>query len=233
MRSCAVALALFALVTSGAAEAAKTPASPCGDTVTVRRGDTLSTIARRCEVSEVTLLGANPGIQGSGDLRVGETLRVQQSEGTAQRVGTRINSLVRDANNAIGELADKVGSSVQDLLDKNPDLRSRLDRLGHQMGLTEGPAPASVSIAPQSGPPGSSVRITASGLPKDSPVAIGAGPPGSAFEILRRERSSAAGTLAAELTVPEWVNTGAALVFVVTDGEHHIEGRSEGFRVTP
>ena len=139
MRSCVVALALFALVTGGAAEAAKTPASPCGDNVIVRRGDTLSTIARRCEVSEGTPPGANPGIQGSGDLRVGETLRVQQSEGTAQRVGTRINSLVRDANNAIGELADKVGSSVQDLLDKNPDLRSRLDRLGHQMGLTEGP----------------------------------------------------------------------------------------------
>ena len=232
MRSRPLALALFTLMVGGTAGAAEAAVSPCGDSTVVRRGDTLSSIARRCEVSEGALLGANPGIQGSGDLRVDETIRVQESEGTSQRVGTRLNNFVREANDAIGQLADKVGSSVQDLLDKNPDLRTRLDRLGHQMGLTEGPAPASVSIAPQSGPTGSPVKITASGLPKDSPVAIGAGPPGSAYEILLRERSSAAGTLAAELQVPQWVEPGSALVFVVTDGEQHIEGRSEYFRVT-
>jgi LysM domain-containing protein len=227
-----LAVALFALVVSCVAEAAEAPPSPCGDTTVVRRGDTLSSIALRCEVSEGALLGANPGIQGSGDLRVGDTIRVQESEGAAQRVGTRLNSFVRDANQAIGQLADKVGSSVQDLLDKNPDLKSRLDRLGHQMGLTEGPAPATVSVAPQSGPAGSPVKITASGLPKDSPVAIGAGPPGSAYEILGRGHSSAAGALGAELQVPEWADPGSVLVFVITNGEHHIEGRSEHFRVT-
>jgi LysM repeat protein len=233
MRSGHGALALFALVIGSVAAAAEAPVSPCGDSTVVRRGDTLSSIAQRCEVSEGALLGANPGTGGSGDLRVGDTIRVQESEGTAQRVGTRLNSLVREANNAIGQLADRVGSSVQDLLDKNPDLKARLDRLGHQMGLAEGPAPASVSVAPKSGPAGSPVKITASGLRKDSPVAIGAGPPGAAYEILRRERSSAAGTLTTELQVPEWVEPGSDLVFVASDGEHHIEGRSEPFRVTP
>jgi LysM repeat protein len=233
MRSRLVATALFALVIGGAAKGAEAPASSCGDSTVVRRGDTLSSIAQRCEVFEGALLGANPGVRGSGDLRVGDTIRVRESEGTAQRVGTRINSLVREANHAIGQLADTAGASVQDLLDRNPYLKARLDRLGRQMGLTEGPAPASVSVAPPSGPAGSPVKIAASGLPKDSPVAIGVGPPGAAYEVLRRERGSAAGTLAAELQVPNWIEPGSALVFVVSDGEHHIEGRSKPFRVTP
>jgi LysM repeat protein len=232
MRFFSAGLALSLLLIGAAAEAAKAPSSPCGANLVVRRGDTLSTIAQRCEVSEGALLGANPGIRGSGDLRVGETIRVQESEGPAQRVGTRFNSFVRDANRTVGELADKIGSSVQGLLDRNPDLKSRLDRLGQQMGLTEGPAPAVVSVTPQSGPPGSLVKISASGLPKDSPVAIGAGPPGSAYEILRRERSSASGSLATELQVPKWVDPGSSVVFVVTDGAH-IAGRSEFFRITP
>ena len=49
------------LVIGGSADAAGAPASPCGDSTVVRRGDTLSTIAQRCEVSEGAILGGEPG----------------------------------------------------------------------------------------------------------------------------------------------------------------------------
>ena len=207
------AILASSILTAGAASA-----SPCGNSVEVLGGDTISSIADRCEVSEAALLNANPAIEGSADLQVGGTLHIEVSGSTQGKVGSMLSSFSRKATNAVGALAGNVGSSVQDLLDKNPDLKTRLDTLGSKVGLTGNQPAATLSVSPLSGPPGTRVSITASGLPKNSPVAVGAGPPGSAFAIIGNAQTSASGTLDTTVKVPLDQGTSSILVFNLSTG---------------
>ena len=78
----------------------------------VLKGDTLSSIAARCAVSEGDLSNANPAIQGSTDLQVGSSLRVEPMDGTGRTVARMFGSLSRRAGRSIADLAGVVGSSV-------------------------------------------------------------------------------------------------------------------------
>lgn len=204
-------------------------ASPCGTSVEVRSGDTVSSLADRCDVSEAALLNANPAIEGSADLQVGGTLHIEASGSTQSQVGSVLGSFSRKATNAVGALAGNVGSSVQDLLDKNPDLKHRLDTLGSKVGLTNGEAAATLSVSPLSGQPGSSVSITATGLPKNGPVTLGAGPPGSAYAIVGNAQTSASGTLDTTVKVPEG-QAASSIIFNVSTGDG-VAARSDRFTI--
>ncbi len=215
---------------SAIAEAAG-PDSPCGKTATIQRNDTLSSIAARCDASEISLLDANPGIQGSSDLQVGATLHVPAAGGEAQGVGAAVSSFSRQAGNAMSALADGMGSSVDDLLDKNPDLKARVDKLGSTVGLSGDQSHAAVTILPRSGPPGAKVTITANGLRPNSPVAIGAGAPGAAYSIIGHTQSTAEGTLETDVTVPNDFRPGQDVVFsIATDS--HVAARARRFAVS-
>jgi LysM repeat protein len=72
-------ISAFALLTPTTAEAQ----SPCGDTVTVVRGDTLRGIARRCDVTYSELLAANPQIANPNLIYVGQQINIPQ-EGQPQ-----------------------------------------------------------------------------------------------------------------------------------------------------
>ena len=190
----------------------------CGASTTVQKGDTLSSIADRCSVSEAALLDANPTIQGSADLQVGEQLTVDHGSGTEQKVGAALSTFSRKASNAIGALAGDVGSSVADLLDKNPDLKARVDKLGSQAGLTGGREAPTAAVSPQTGRSGSTVTITASGLPANSALAIGAGAPGTAYDVIAHAQSTANGTMTTTVQVPQDTTQGQVLVFSVATG---------------
>lgn len=56
--------------------AAADGAAACGESYTVRRGDSLSAIARRCGTTVSSLLGANPAIADPDLIRVGQVLRL-------------------------------------------------------------------------------------------------------------------------------------------------------------
>ena len=211
--------------------ASSDPASSCGTTVTVRAADTLSRIAERCDVTEAALLNANPTIQGSGDLHVGSTLRIDEGNSTAQNVDAALTAVARRASTAIGSLAGDVGTSVQDLLDKNPDLKSRVDRLGNQVALTGKGQAATATVSPQTGPSGSTVSILARGLAPNSPVAIGAGPPGTAYSVIGHAQSTADGAMAATLKVPDSTKRGQVVVFSVATGSG-VAARTGRFVVT-
>ena len=229
MRPLLIALAMSAPCLTGPARAA--PSSPCSASVIVQRGDTISSIASRCDVSEATLLASNPSVQSSGDLMVGGALRTRSADG-GQRVGMALNSLANNAGNAVSALADRVGSSAQGLLDRNPDLKTRLQGLGDQVGLTDRDSDRSVAVAPRSGPPGSTVTVTATGLAKGQRMTIGAGAPGTAVEAIHDARTSDEGTLSANVRVPDAADPGKQLVFVVIGASNAIEGRSGRFDVT-
>lgn len=190
-------------------------ATPCDGTVVIQHNDTLSSIAARCNVSEALLLNANPSIQGSGDLQVGATLQVRPGDGGG--VGATVRSFSRRAGDTVGTLASDVGSSVRDLLDKNPDLKARLDKVGSTVGLT-GDQAAMATVLPRSGPPGSMVTITVNGLQPSSPISIGVGAPGAAYTVIGHAQSTKSGTVESKVTVPNDAMSGNGIVFSIGTG---------------
>lgn len=72
-------LACAALVVVGLASAPAGAQQSCGDSYTIRSGDTLSAVASRCGVPLNDLLGANPGIEPRR-LSVGQTIALPGTE---------------------------------------------------------------------------------------------------------------------------------------------------------
>lgn len=217
-RLCVSAVAIAGGVLASDEGMAQVVNDACRNGVTVERGDTLSRIAARCDVSEGSILAANPGVNGSNDLQVGETLRIESADASGEGFERKLNSFASDANDALGRVAGRVGASVQDLLDKNPDLKSRLDRLGSKIGLGDGTTKAALTVTPASGTAGSTVTLAGTGLPGNSPVSIGAAAPGSAYEVIQTGRTSSTGTLDAHVQVPTWASAGGSLRFIVKTG---------------
>jgi LysM repeat protein len=198
--------------------------------VTVVRGDTLSRIAERCNVSEGRLMRANPRVDASDDLRAGMQLKL--SAGADRALTDRFRSFADQAGDTLSGLANDIGSSVDDLLDKNPDLRSRLRSVGDRLNIPGVNAEtAKVSVSPERGAVGSSVTVSAVGLPPDRPVVIGAGPPGQAYEVLDRGRTTPAGTLQATVEIPRSAEIGKPLRIVVSGAEGQWSARSSSFDV--
>jgi LysM repeat protein len=207
--------------------------SSCGPSVTVARGDTLSRIAERCDVSELAILRANPRIDGSSDLQVGMELKLEGVGGfSLDRAANRLQSYAQEAGDALANFAGKIGSSVEDLLNSNPDLHQRLRQLGDRLSIPGVDADkARISFEPPRGPPGTPVTISAVGLPPNAPVTIAGGPPRSAHEILDRARTSSDGTLQATVRVPEWAGDHRRFVFVVANADGTLRARSQAFEV--
>lgn len=225
------------LLQPGPIRAQEAQASPCGETVVVERGDTLSRIAGRCGVGEGAILRANPRIQGSADLQVGATIQLRPgSAGVGLGLGQatdRLGAFASDLGGALGEIAGRVGSSVEDLLAKNPDLQGRLRQFGTRLGVTDaGARAAGVSILPRSGPAGTAVALSAKGLPANTPVLLGGGAPGAAYEVLDSALTGGDGALEAAVRVPGWAGVAGPFVFVVAGAERGVLARSEPFLVT-
>jgi LysM repeat protein len=71
-------VALLALVIMlGTAQAAAAQ-GPCGETYTVLPGDTLTSIARRCETTVQAILQANPQIVNPNRIFVGQRIVIPQ-----------------------------------------------------------------------------------------------------------------------------------------------------------
>jgi LysM repeat protein len=206
-------------------------AATCGEAVVVQRGDTLSRIAERCDVSEGQLLRANPQIQGSHDLRVGTEVRLS-SFGDAL-TADRLRSFARDAADALSSLAQEFGSSVEDLLKRNPDLQQWLRNLGERLNVPPGDFDkARITVSPQSGPTGTAVTISGVGLPPNTPVMIAGGAPRAAYEVLDRVQTSADGTLQATLQVPDWAGTEKRFVFIIIGVDRDWKARSSPFEIS-
>ena len=224
------ALVAFLGTSPGLAQEAR---PTCGDTAVVKRSDTLSSIADRCDTTEAAILRSNPGIEGSNDLQVGRKINLRSSTSSSQETTERLRSLARETGNALTDMAQELGASVDDLLNKNPDLQQRLRRLGDRFNIPGVDADkAQVSLTPESGAAGSTVTVSATGLPPDRPVAIGGGAPRSAYEVLDNARTTAEGTFQASVKIPEWASDYDRFVLTIADTEGEWKVRSAPFQIT-
>jgi len=222
--------ACVALLLLGSGPVWAQPSASCGDATRVSRSDTLSSIAARCDTSEAAILRANPAVEGSDDLRVGRELRLTAS--TTQPTTERLGSLAREAGSALSGMAQDLTSSVDNLLDKNPDLRQRLGGIGDRINSTNvDVSKAEVLLTPGSGTVGTTVTVSAEGLPADTAVVIGGGAPRTAYEVLQRARTTAGGTLQASIRIPEWSTGQERFVVTVAADEGGWKVRSAPFQI--
>jgi len=222
------------LLTGGSVPALAQPVrSPCGHAVTVRRADTLSSIAERCDVDEADILRANPGIKGSADLVAGSQVQLPTPSSGSAGPAERLGSAAREAGDALAGFAKDLGASVDDLLKKNPDLHQRLRQLGEGLDIPGIDASrAQVSVSPDSGPVGSTVTLSAVGLPRNAPVRIGGGAPRSAYDVIDTARTGSDGTLQVNIQVPASAGNADRIVFTIAGAKDGWQVHSSPFRVT-
>ena len=92
--------------------------SACSSALTVARGDTLSAISSRCEVSVDELMEAN-GIDDPRALRVGDTLKIPGPD------WENASGYVTGPGDTLGSIARELRLPASSLLELNPDIDPR------------------------------------------------------------------------------------------------------------
>jgi hypothetical protein len=193
----------------------------CGDKIAVMRGDTLSSIADRCDVTERTLIRLNPNVDGSRDLRVGMELQTRDKAGSgASSALGQLGALAGEAADTVSGVARELGSSVKDFMDKNPEVRQRLERFDRQLrGSESNSVQGTLSVSPMQGAVGDALTVTAQGLPPNTPVIIGAGRPQAAYEVIDQARTGSDGTLQTSIWIPDWAMDNRLAVVVAAQND--------------
>ncbi|MEJ2301908.1 MAG: LysM peptidoglycan-binding domain-containing protein [Anaerolineales bacterium] len=135
MHLLAIGSMLLATLTFTTAAAAQ---STCGATYTVKSGDTLSSIAKMCNVPFNSLVEANPQIANPNQLSAGEQISIPES--TASDTGGSVY-IVQPGDN-LTSIAQRFGTTVNTLLQLNPQITDpSLIYPGEQIVLPSGIIP--------------------------------------------------------------------------------------------
>ena len=219
-----LAVTLFTLLLGGTSFAAT---GSCGDEVVVKRADNLSQIAERCEVSERTILLANPGVESSQDLKVGEMLHLDPIQHAQESFGSTARALTQSAKKGVQGLTSSIGSSVEGFMNRNPDVKAKLNDLGEGIGLSSRDAVGTVSVTPQNPDASGEVTLSVDDLPHNGEFDIGVGTPGHAYEVAAQATASATGHVETQIVLPDWLSSGSKAIFVLTDPGGTILARSK------
>ncbi len=231
-------LGLCLVIAAGLTERA---AAQCNNQVQIKAGETLSSLAERCDVTETRILALNPNIEGSKDLRAGMILNLaapsdndaaQRTRAAEDSLLGRFKSYAEEASETLEGGAEAFKQSVEQFIAQNPDLHQRVRRLGERLnvpGLQNTDAQISLSI--RTGSPGTPVTLSAIGLPRNQRVAMAGGAPDGEFRILESGRTSAEGTLQTTVLLPQWADPERDFIFVIANREIDVAVRSGVFKV--
>ena len=89
-----------------------------------------------------------------------------------------------------------------------------------------------VSLAPTSGPPGTTIQVTAEGFPPLKAVTVALGSEEAEDQVVRTVKTEDDGSVAAEVDVPASAEPGEELFVVVTEASGPVEAVSAAFEVT-
>ncbi|HHX44795.1 MAG TPA: LysM peptidoglycan-binding domain-containing protein [Chloroflexi bacterium] len=180
----------------------------CGPIYTVVEGDTLFSIARRCGVSVEQILAANPGVPDPNRILVGQRL-VLPSGGP--------NIYVVREGETLFSIAQRFGTTVEALLAVNPGITDPNRILAgqvlviHDPGFrppprTPTPFPpvgvASVTLSPNSGPPGTVVQVFGAGLTGNATVNVLLGRSFGELSVVATVVADAQGRALAHVSIP-------------------------------
>ncbi|MCX2725623.1 LysM peptidoglycan-binding domain-containing protein [Roseibium salinum] len=224
-------LAAFSVVIllSGASAGAQ---SPCAGEYVMQPGDTLQKVTQQCRVALPELMAANPQIGNVRNIAVGTRINIPGATGGDD--DARLPHATRKVapGDTLFSLAESLGTSVDALLEANPDLE--MDDL--PVGLTiriprfapggpDGPIAKdpTINVQPRAGGPGTPITVSGDNYLPGQTVQIGVGPPESEWRSLERTRVQAGGEVEARVRIPENAAPGEDLVFVI----HTRDGRTE------
>lgn len=128
-------------------------------------------------------------------------------------------------------IARECNTSVAALLNANPEITDpSLIYVGQVLEIPDGNTLRAVTIRPQSGPPGTLIRLYASGFPPGAQVEVGIGPPESEYVVVATREIGADGELVAPLQIsPRIEPPNERVAVVVLNG---VETVSQPFTVT-
>lgn len=220
--------------------------SPCGPSWTVSLGDTLAEIAASCGTTVSALARANDDITDPDVIHVGQVIRIP---GGGAPPDDEPNGDERTHTVSAGEtlagIASRYGTTVSAIARANASVTNpNIIHVGQVLtipGVAPRPSPpparpepreAHASISPDSGPPGTTVRLTGSGLPANAHVQVGRGLARSEYEVVERVHSDAQGNVSTTATVPSHADPGDRWVFVLVTEDPRVRAVSGEFQVT-
>jgi len=89
-----------------------------------------------------------------------------------------------------------------------------------------------ITVEPLTGPPGTEVRVRATGFPPDAVIDVGFGPPRAKYDLIARTRTDGNGSTAATVLVPARAQPGQPYVFVMAYPPTFLRITSDIFTVT-
>jgi len=213
----------------------------CGNEVQVREGETLSSLAQRCDVTESRILDLKPGIEGSKDLKAGMTLNLTapsakdiaaKAREAADSLFARLKSYAKEAGQSIEGAAETATQSIEDFVQRNPDLHQRVRKLGQRLNIPGmEKAEAQISLSLRTGAPGTPVTLSAIGLPPNQRVDIAGGAPEGDYRVIESALTSAEGTLQVTVRLPLWADPQRDFIFVIASSDIDVAARSAKFDV--
>ncbi len=134
MRKTLALLLLVGLLATSAALSRPVSAQSCGETYVVQKGDTLGSIAEKCDISYVVLININYEIEDPDLIRPGQTIRLTAeipiyttpASGPGSNLGLQEGGqyyIVRRGD-SLARIAYLYNTTVYDLLQANPQLNN-------------------------------------------------------------------------------------------------------------
>jgi LysM repeat protein len=224
--------------------------SPCGASVTVAPGDTLGRIAARCGTTLSALLQANPQITNPNVVHVGQTIRMPGAVAAPPLApvpptyapppvappGAYGTYTVRPGD-TLATIADLLAIPLAQLLSANPNVDPRFLRPGltirvpgdrRPIGRPDAPR---LRVEPDTARPGSSVELSARGLPPDSRATILGGTDLGNLVTIERTSVDARGRLRTSVRLPDWARPGQPFYFAVRTWWPRAEAVADPIRI--
>jgi LysM repeat protein len=202
---------------------------------TVRRGDTVSSIARANGMTMAQMIELNPDLDAR-TMRPGDVVRVRGGVAPPARDDT-VRYIVRPGD-TLGSIARASGVPRRQIRDLNPNVDFRALRVGDVVRLPAGAAPpapapveAAVAISPASGAPGSPVQVSASGFAPSARLRLMAGLTTANLRELQLVTADARGRAALTVRVPDWAARAGSIVFAYETTNGRLRTVSEPFRI--
>ena len=205
---------------------------PCGEIVTVMPGDTLWSIAQRCNTTVQAIVQENPEITNPDRISVGMRLRMPIDVDRPDPDPDTMTYLVRPPD-TLEAIAERFGVTVEEMLEANPEIDDPEDiEAGQELVIPPTGLHPVVDIEPTAGPPGTEIQVSASDFPTDIPLTIGLGRWGSEPTVSHEVTADDDGNVNTTITLPEEAMANEEwVVLVQTVDLPRVEALSERFNV--
>jgi len=192
-------------------------AAPCGDTYIVRRGDSMGGIARKCGITLLELLDANPEIANADLIYPGQLLKIIINAVIVPLPDT--HTVV--SGDTLSEIAERYNTTVRELLRLNPDiLNPRIIYLGQVLRLPGNFSGPRIFLSQETVKPGQSVQVQVIDFPPDTDIDFLLSREGEPYYAVRDGRTDENGKATVNITFPNNAAVGSAWTIRVQTTEH-------------